>query len=92
MQFPLIYIEWCDASQSNTDWESLKEILRWAEEEHCIVTEVGFVLKETKEYLLITPQILDITDAEEQMIGGAMRIPTTWIKKRIDLSSHINQE
>ena len=89
-QYKLIYIEWCDASQTSNDWDSLDEIIRWADEESWIVKQTGFVLKETKEYLLLTSQICNISDDADCKIGGAIKIPATWIIKRIDLTTSIN--
>lgn len=86
MKYELIYIEWCDATQTAPDWELLEETIRWADEEYWVVKQIGFILKETKEYILLTSQICDISDNNKIKVGGAIKIPTTWIRKRIKLN------
>ena len=85
MTNPLIYIEWCDATSLSGDWETMADVIKWAETESSwLVHEVGFVLSETDEYLLLTSQITD-----KNQVGSGMKIPKTWIRKRIDLSDAV---
>ena len=87
MEFPLIYIEWCDAVETQKAWQSLEALKKWADTNDWITVEVGFLLFESKEYILIANRIAKYDDDLEY--SGVMKIPSTWIKKRIDLSSHI---
>ena len=85
MNNPLIYIEWGDAAIISSDWEGIDEVVARAKEDDLwLVCEVGFVLDETDEYLLLASQITNTGSA-----GSVMKIPTPWIKKRIELTSHI---
>lgn len=85
MTHPLIYIEWCDATAINSDWESIQTVIDYAkEDESWLVREVGFVLEETDEYLLLASQI-----TIGGSVGNAVKIPTTWIRKRIELSDAV---
>lgn len=87
-RFPLIYVEWCDAMVNQSSWLSLEDALEWGKSENWIVTEVGFLLDETKEFILIANKKSSY-DKENPEIGGVMKIPTTWIRKRVNLSKHI---
>lgn len=80
MKSKLIYIEWCDAI-SNTGWMSLDEVLKWGNDEAWIVKNVGWLLKETREYLLLAAKY---SDGSEEY-GLLHKIPKTWIKKRVNL-------
>ena len=88
--FPLIYIEWYDAIEAQTTWESLDELLKWAKKDDWITKEVGFLLKETDNYILIANRIGG--NEHQKEFSGVMKIPSPWVRKRIDLSSYINQE
>lgn len=85
MDNPLIYIEWCDATAINSDWEPVQTVIDYAkEDESWLVREVGFVLEETDEYILLASQI-----TAGGNVGNAVKIPTTWIRKRIELNEHV---
>ena len=67
------------------DWESIQTVIDYAkEDESWLVKEVGFVLEETDEYLLLASQI-----TVGGSVGNAVKIPTTWIRKRIELSDAV---
>jgi len=84
----LIYIEWCDAMVNQNSWLSIDEAIQWAETNNWIISEVGFVLKETDEYILIANK-KNLYDTDNVEVGGIMKIPTTWIKKRVHLTNYI---
>ena len=87
MTHPLIYIEWCDAATVNSDWQSIKAVIDYAkEDESWLVHEVGFVLEETDEYLLLSSQITDGNNA-----GNCIKIPTTWIRRRVELGEYVKK-
>lgn len=83
----LIYIEWCDAITINDDraWNTLKECKEMGANENWVTIEVGFILEETKEYILFANKKSKHNDS----YGGVFKIPKTWIRKRIDLTKHI---
>jgi len=73
----ILYIEWCDAiSKIDDAWTDLEDSLEWGEEAEWIVKEVGFVLKETKQYILLASR------HSEGQYGGLFKIPKPWILKR----------
>jgi len=84
----LIYIEWCDAVETQKTWESLEDLKKWADSNDWITSEVGWLLFESKEYILIANRIASIYE-ENQEYSGVMKIPTTWIKKRVSLSEYV---
>ena len=73
---------------NESSWLSLEDAKEWANKENWIVSEVGFLIEETKEFILIANK-KSTYDKENPEIGGVMKIPTTWIRKRIDLTKHI---
>lgn len=73
----LIYIEWGDAI-SNTGWMSFNEALEWGEEEHWIVKNIGWLLKETSSYILLASKYSEGSGE----YGLLHKIPKTWIRKR----------
>ena len=86
MDNPLIYIEWCDATSYGTGtWQELDELKAWAKnEDSWLIKEVGFVIEETDEYLLLVSQVSDNGN-----VGNAMKIPKGWVRKRIELTEHV---
>lgn len=80
MKKKLIYIEWGDAI-SNTGWMPLDEALKWGKDEHWLVKNVGWLLKETKDYILLAAKYSDGSSE----YGLLHKIPKTWIKKKIEL-------
>lgn len=87
MKEKLIYIEWCDAIEAQKVWQSLEELKKWADNNNWVTIEVGYLLYESKEYILIANRIAKYEDNLEY--SGVMKIPSPWIIKRIDLTKHI---
>ncbi|HTA26186.1 MAG TPA: hypothetical protein VK809_00235 [Bacteroidia bacterium] len=83
--YPAIYIEWCDAMSNNDSWETQDQIIAWADTENWVIRQVGFIIKETKEYILLAskynPQDTQIR------VDGCIKIPKTWVRKRKAISS-----
>jgi len=77
----LYYIEWCDA-MSIEGWKGLKEVRKWAKKDNWIIAEVGWIIKETKEYILFVSRFRAESYSNYDQYGGCIKIPTTWIKKR----------
>lgn len=76
----MVYLEWGDAI-SNTGWMSENEAKEWAKEDHWVVKNVGWILEETKEYILLAAKYSDGSGE----YGLLHKIPTTWIKVRKEL-------
>lgn len=79
-----VYIEWCDAITNENSWLSKSEAIEWAESKNWIVKHLGFIVKETDEYILIAGEIGGMT-SEDPLLGNVTKIPKTWIKSRKDL-------
>ena len=77
----LVYLEWGDAI-SNTGWMSKEDALEWGEEQHWLVKNVGWLLKETKDYILLAAKYSDGSGE----YGLLHKIPKTWIKRREAIS------
>ena len=77
----LEYIEWCDAC-SQSDWKSYGQSLKWGKEVEWVIRQVGWILDETDEYILISDKYSMENLHEEAMFNDLMKIPKTWIRKR----------
>lgn len=82
-QDTLIYLEWEDA-HSRSGWHTKDEIQKYWEEERCIVKEIGWIYKETKNSLLLYGRIQEWAEDEPEDIqyGLLQKIPKSWIRKR----------
>ena len=74
-QFPLFLIEWVDA-ESDVTWEDHDRIAEWGKKE-CLVTEIGFVIYEDENQIVITNQL-----TSDKQRGNRTKIPKALIKKR----------
>jgi hypothetical protein len=81
MSKQLYYFEWCDAQTYVEGWHSEEDILRWAKTDNWIICQVGYLLIETKEYLVIATQHNPQIDTEDQF-AEITKIPKTWIRRR----------
>lgn len=87
----LIYLEWDDAHSEN-GWHTKEDVEKFKTEVPTI-KQVGFVYEKTKRYILLVgrhaPNNIFSEDCEDEAFGQLQRIPTSWIKKRVDLTKHI---
>lgn len=87
-KFPLVYLQWCDAISNHGEWMDVPGSLNWANDDDWIIRQTGFIINETKEYILLAsklnahPNHLDIP-----MVSGLQKIPKTWIRKRVDFNN-----
>ena len=79
-------VEWHDA-HSQSGWSTDEEIDRFVKEERCICANVGFILSETKDEIIIASRKLkwkeDGKDGKWAKWGELQKIPKAWIKKRL---------
>lgn len=73
----IIYVEWIDA-ESQDSWESEEVVKGWAKRGGAVIRQVGFLVAEEKDYLLICCQY----DSVNKSYGHANRIPAPWIIKK----------
>lgn len=74
-KYKLEIIEWYDA-QADCSWAEEEDIDKWMKEDF-IAIEVGWVIRETKNMLIITNCI-----GNDGSIGNRTKIPKVWIKSR----------
>lgn len=80
-KYKLVYIEWCDAIDGGSGWHSIKESKNWAKNDEWIIKQVGWIIKETKKYILICAKY-NPQEGKQGMVSYPTKIPTTWILKR----------
>lgn len=81
----LIYIEWCDATSRHDAWVDIKEAIEWGDNSSWVIKSVGWLLKETNKYILLSARIGK--DDAVGLVGGLFKIPKTWILKRKTLTN-----
>lgn len=77
----LVYIKWCD-SISTSSWKDMEGAIEWADESNWLVENVGWILKETKEYICLASSVSHPSDGAEDQFSNLQKIPKTWIRKR----------
>ena len=82
----LFYIEWCDAMVSHDTWKTLDEAIEWADNDEWVISQVGWILNETDEHIVLACRKSNGGNDNEDMFGGCFKIPKTWIRKRVQLS------
>lgn len=91
------YIEWQDANGPESNkWISREELEDIVYNCVFINRSVGLVVHEDKKFITIVSDISDNVWNEEEIehtrMLGYLRIPTTWILKRVKLNSLINKK
>lgn len=77
----LVYLEWCDAI-SNAAWFSRERAEEWAEYHHWWIHECGWIVKETREYLVFASGYNPESEFSDEQFVNLHKIPKTWIRKR----------
>ena len=77
----LIYLEWSDACTEG-GWKTYEQALKWSQDANWQVCEVGWLIKETKQYIVIASTYSEENLHEGPMFNGFTKIPKTWIRKR----------
>ena len=77
----LIYLEWADAL-TNSRWFTVNEAKQWGETSDWIVREAGWLIKETKEYIVIAEGWMPQDHWTDEQFVNLHKIPKTWIRKR----------
>jgi len=88
-KYKLIYLEWCDAITRMESWSTQKEALVWGEKSSWVIKQTGWLIKQTKKYILLSMKYTPEDDDSAEMHGIILKIPTTWIIRRVDLTKHI---
>lgn len=75
------YIEWCDAV-TNTGWHTEEEATAWADKADWVIKEVGWIIKETKEYICFASGWKPPDDFTKEQFVNLHKIPKTWVRTR----------
>lgn len=86
---PITYIEWTDCfSPCSGPWVEVSDEVNATDDPLTIVT-VGYVFKETNEYVSICSSadlsVIESGDFEGTSVSGIMHIPQTQVRKRVEL-------
>lgn len=80
----IIYlIEWQDA-HSSSGWHSNHELDDFIKQEKCICMNVGWILSETKDEIVLASRRLKWREkAIDPEWGSLQKIPKAWIRKKV---------
>ena len=84
----LVIIEWVDVAGDSGSWETMKELLK-GKPLGC--RSVGWVIKETDEYIHVVPNIAADPEDEDEGFGGAS-IPKDYIKSIQEVEDYEKDE
>lgn len=77
----LVYIEWEDAT-SRSGWHLNEEVDDWIKGRGWFVNHVGWVIRETKKYIVLAGSQVEKDGHGDEQWGNLQKIPKTWIRKR----------
>lgn len=78
----LVYLEWCDAVASSGEWSTKDVVTEWGKRTSWVVKECGWIIEETKEYIVIASCWKEGDELIDEQFKHLMKIPKTWVKKR----------
>lgn len=84
--YQFTYIEWSDSISNDEAWVDIESATTWAGYDGGIIKQVGFIINETKDYLLLVSRICDHENKDDRMVRGLVKIPKTAILKRMKLN------
>ena len=79
-KYKLVKIGWADAIENLNGWHTIEEALEWATDDDWVVHQVGWILKETADYILLAGKHNDASGGRDFTWGGLFKIPKPWIK------------
>lgn len=85
----LVYLEWCDAVASAPEWSARSVVDEWGKNTEWVIRECGWVVEETKEYIVIASCWKPEDELMEEQFKHLMKIPKTWVKRRVDLTKAV---
>ncbi|MCA1565834.1 MAG: hypothetical protein LC803_09390 [Acidobacteria bacterium] len=85
----LVYIEWCDAIAGGLEWTDADAAKEWGAASDWVVREAGWLVEENEEYIVIASAWKPEDELCNEQFKHLMKIPTTWIKKRVDLTEYV---
>lgn len=79
----LVYLQWIDTTVHPDTWVDEEDALKWAEKDIFMVEDVGWVIKETEDYILIASS--RTKDDDDVQYGHVSRIPIPWIMRKVTI-------
>lgn len=76
----LVRVVWRDVIEHMGVWHTEAEALEWASSDDWIVHQVGWVLEDTDDYLLLTSKYNTASADRESSYGGLTKIPKPFIQ------------
>lgn len=77
---PKVYVEWIDIVATDGGWHSAEELDEWIDTEPNVVHQIGFLYKETPEYVVLIDSYFT-----GDLKGYAVKIPKGCIVKIVRL-------
>ena len=84
-KYKLVQIGWADAIENLLGWQSIEEALEWAEDDDWIIHQIGWVIKETKDYVLLASRLNEASGGRESAYSGLFKIPKPWIQYKTEI-------
>lgn len=72
---PIVLVVWTDTI-SNSGWKQAEDIDDWTKENTWLVHTVGYLIRETEEFVVIAASWA----MEEKQYGSLIKIPRAWAK------------
>jgi len=85
----LTYLEWADAIGGGSDWTEESRLKEWKDGTDWIIKQCGFIISENSKHILFAGSIKPKDVFTERQFCGLLKIPKTWIRKRVDLTKYI---
>jgi len=87
-----VYIEWEDACSNTNGWMNLDEAKEWCNKNKWYVHQLGFIIHEDQFNIYIAGEYEPGGIDNKESVGLLQKIPTTWIRKRIDLTRYVEKD
>ena len=81
MKPKLYYVLWHDAISAD-GWHTEEETQKFIKERKCLIEEVGWIISETKEEIVMASRRLKWSKPDTSEWGLLQKIPKTWIRKK----------
>ena len=81
-----VYIEWYDAITKEGSWCSQSEAKEWAKSNQWVNKQLGFIVEENSEYILLAGIVGQMTE-DEQHLRHITKIPNISMLKRVEIFS-----